>query len=234
MDIVIPTSTVETGPARVTEALSRRGEAQRYGARVTGERVGHWRGPKAGGNLARLLHRVDMHRRELLRLIGTGTLLPFLPRSVDRALAFGREAHRRARERSPEALSPEQAELVTTLADLILPPTDTPGASDVGVTGFIDHLLAHWYHDDERAAFLAGLAEIDRRAGGRFVGLAPAEQTRLLAAIDQAPGETGSAESEFGRLKSLTLYGYFTSERVVRDVTRDPVIPGRFDGCVTP
>jgi hypothetical protein len=47
-------------------------------------------------------------------------------------------------------------------------------------------------------------------------------------------GERGSAEAEFGRLKSLVIYGYFTSERVVKDVTRNPIIPGRFDGCTTP
>lgn len=173
-----------------------------------------------------------MHRRELLRLVGTGALLPFLPRSLDRAIEFGREAHRAALAHTLEVLSPAQAELVTTLADLILPRSDTPGASDVGVTGFIDHLLAHWYHADERAAFLAGLGEIDRLAGGSFVRLEPARQAEILTRIDGEPGGAGSAEAEFGRLKSLTLYGYFTSERVVKEVTRDPLIPGRFDGCV--
>jgi glucoside 3-dehydrogenase (cytochrome c) hitch-hiker subunit len=175
-----------------------------------------------------------MHRRELLRLIGTGAVLPFLPRSLDRAIEFGREAHHAALAHGLEALSPAQAELVTTLADLILPRTDTPGASDVGVTAFIDHLLAHWYHDDERTGFLAGLGEIDRLAGGSFVGLDPARQSEILTRIDGEKGERGSAEAEFGRLKSLTLYGYFTSERVVKEVTRDPIIPGRFDGCVKP
>ena len=167
-----------------------------------------------------------MQRRELVRLLGAGTLLPLLPRSLEGAVASAREAHRAARRGDLEVLSPAQAHLVTTLADLILPRTDTPGASDVGVTGFIDYMLAHWYHDDERSAFLAGLAEIDRRAAGR-----PAD---LLPALDGRKGEPGSAEAEFARLKSLVIYGYFTSERVVKEVTRDPIIPGRFDGCVKP
>ncbi|HSB54352.1 MAG TPA: gluconate 2-dehydrogenase subunit 3 family protein [Gemmatimonadales bacterium] len=175
-----------------------------------------------------------MHRRELLRLLGTGALLPFLPGSLDHAIAFGREAHRAALAHDFEALSAAQAELVTTLADLILPRTDTPGASDVGVTAFIDHLLAHWYHDDERADFLAGLGAIDRLAGGRFVALAPAAQAEILTRIDGVKGEPGSAEAEFGKLKSLTVYGYFTSERVVKDVLKSPLIPGHFDGCVKP
>lgn len=173
-----------------------------------------------------------MQRRDLLRLLGTGALLPFVPRSLDAAVRFGRAAHVAAAQDGLEVLTAEQAELVSTLADLLLPRTDTPGASDVGVTGFIDHLLADWYHADEREQFLAGLTEIDTRAGGRFTAVATAEQIRLLESLDGAEGQPGSAESEFARLKSLTIYGYFTSERVVKEVTRDPLIPGRFDGCV--
>lgn len=173
-----------------------------------------------------------MHRRELLRLLGAGALLPFVPPSLERAIQFGREAHQAALLRDLEALSAAQAQLVTTLADLILPRTDTPSASDVGVTPFIDLLLARWYPDDERDAFLAGLAAIDSLAGGSFAALAPERQAEILTRIDGAKGEPGSAEAEFRRLKSLTLYGYFTSEKVVKEVTREPLIPGRFDGCV--
>ena len=173
-----------------------------------------------------------MQRRDLLRLLGTGALLPFVPRSLDAAIRFGRAAHIAAARGDLEVLTPAQAELVTTLADLILPRTDTPGASDVGVTGFVDHLLATWYHDDEREQFLAGLAEIDTRSGGKFTSLPAGDQARLLESLDGLEGSPGSAESEFGRLKALTVYGSFTSEQVVKEVTRDPLIPGRFDGCV--
>lgn len=175
-----------------------------------------------------------MHRRELLRLLGSTALLPFVPLVPDRALAFGRAVHRAAAAEPLQVLTPAQAELVTTIADLILPRTDTPGASDVGITPFVDHLLANWYHQDEKGAFLAGLEAIDRRAGGRFVGLEPSRQTALLVTLDQAKGDPGSAEAEFNRLKSITIYGYFTSEKVVKEVTKNPIIPGRFDGCVRP
>ncbi len=173
-----------------------------------------------------------MHRRDLLRLLGTGALLPFVPGTLEEAFRFGHAAHLAAERAGLEVLSAAQAELVTTLADLIIPRTDTPGASDVGVTGFVDHLLAAWYHDDERDHFRAGLADIDRRAGGTFTAIPADRQTALLQAIDGTKGEPGSAEAEFARLKALTVYGYFTAERVVKEVTREPVIPGRFDGCV--
>src|SRR5439155_1124549 len=42
----------------------------------------------------------------------------------------------------PRALTPDQADLVATIADHILPETDTPGARAVGVHRFIDAMLA--------------------------------------------------------------------------------------------
>ena len=155
-----------------------------------------------------------------------------MPRSAEEAARFAHAAHLAAARQTLDFLTPAQAELVGTLADLIIPRTDTPGATDVGVTGFVDHLLAAWYHDDERKDFVAGLAEIDRRAGGKFTALAPAEQVKFLETIDGVAGKSGTAEGEFKRVKSLTLYGYFTSEKVVKEVTKEPLIPGRFDGCV--
>ena len=47
---------------------------------------------------------------------------------------------------------------------MIIPETDTPGATSVKVPEFIDLILTEWASDDERAAFLAGLSDIDARA----------------------------------------------------------------------
>jgi len=173
-----------------------------------------------------------MRRRELLQLLGSTALLPCLPATADAALRFGRAAHQAARGRALQILTGPQAKLVAAVADLILPRTDTPGASDVGVPAFIDHMLAQWYRPDERDPFLAGLAELDRRADGRFTAVSSERQIALLTELDSAKGDPGSAEATFARLKSLTIYGYFTSEQVVKEVTRERVIPGRFEGCV--
>src|SRR5437016_13538601 len=83
----------------------------------------------------------------------------------------------------PQALTPDQAELVATIADQILPATDTPGARAVGVHRFIDALLAESYPAAERERFLAGLADVDARArrtcGRAFLQCATTDQPRL-------------------------------------------------------
>src|SRR3954471_10796987 len=60
-----------------------------------------------------------------------------------------------------KTLSAEQLELVATMAEHIMPRTDTPGARDAGVERFVDTILTEYYAPAERQRFVSGLAEID-------------------------------------------------------------------------
>ena len=173
-----------------------------------------------------------MQRRDLLRLLGSSAILPFLPKSSEALTRFGQAIHQAAANGQLETLKPAQGQLVSAVADVVLPRTDTPGATDIGVTAFVDRIVGQWYNQEERSQFLAGLADLDRRAGGDFLTLTPDRKLALLQSLDGAEGPPTSAEAAFNRLKSLTIYGYFTSEKVMKEVTRDPLIPGRFQGCV--
>src|SRR5437016_6550336 len=126
-----------------------------------------------------------MNRRELLRVLGASALLPALPdRSAERLGAAGRRVHARARSRGLQVLDPHQSETVATIAELIIPTTDTPGARAAQVHRFIDLLLAEWASDDERAQFLKGLADVDARArtafGGDFLSATDAQRGTIL------------------------------------------------------
>jgi hypothetical protein len=169
-----------------------------------------------------------MHRRDLLRIAGAAALIPFLPREAEAAARFGALAHRAARAAGLQALSEDQAQVVTIIAEMIIPRTDTPGATDVDVTGFVDHLMAEWYDPVERQQFQAG---IDALVAEGFAAASDDARAARLAQLDGVKGPDGSPEAAVQTLKSLTVYGYFTSERVVKEVTRDPIIPGRFEGC---
>ena len=183
-----------------------------------------------------------MRRREVLKVIGAAAALPFVPARADAAVRFAESLHRRLgpERATPGAalrvLSPEQNELVTTIAEMIIPETDTPGATTVRVNEFVDLLLAEWSRDEDRARFLAGLDAIDHEArasyGRRFVELGPAERTLTLTALDGAREGSEGAGYAFGHLKRLTVYGYFTSEVVQKNVLKTNIWPGRYDGCV--
>ncbi|MGE3615172.1 MAG: gluconate 2-dehydrogenase subunit 3 family protein [Gemmatimonadales bacterium] len=175
-----------------------------------------------------------MHRRELLALLGaTATASALTPLSATERLELGRRVHRAARQQAPGVLTEAERAVVSRIADLVIPRTDTPGAVDVGVPAFVDTMMAGWYSTPEVNQFRRGLADLDQRAGtGGFAARPESEQAALLTALEANRGEPGTAEAAFRTLKGLVVHGYLTAERVQKEVLRAVIIPGRFDGCI--
>jgi hypothetical protein len=180
-----------------------------------------------------------MQRRELLQILGAAAFTPALTRfPAARQFEIGQSLHARLGTSALRVLTPEQDALVTRIAELIIPETDTPGATTVKVNEFIDLLLAEWYSDEDKTAFLNGLSAIDAEATlvneTIFVNCRPEAQSALLTKWDTATGDPtpGSATAGFKKLKNLTIYGYFTSERVTNEVVRPVIFHPAFEGCI--
>jgi hypothetical protein len=140
---------------------------------------------------------------------------------------------------SPRALTKEQGELVATIADHIIPKTDTPGARSAGVHVFIDKMLAEHYPPEDRKRLLDGLASIDARTweecDRNFLDCGADEQRAVLVRIDEeafAPVPERREAHWFRTVKELTLLGYYTSEIGATQELRHVAVPERFDGCV--
>ena len=174
-----------------------------------------------------------MERRELIQwLVATAGLHCLESLAPQDLLALGREVHRRVG--AGRALDAHALRTVMVAAERIIPATDTPGATDAGVSAFIDKILADWHTPAERDQFLAGLPELDRRcrarAGKEFVDCAEGDQVAVLTALDDEARSGASGEHWFARLKYLTVYGYCTSEPGMRALGLFP-LPWRYDGC---
>lgn len=140
---------------------------------------------------------------------------------------------------TPQTLTSDQDALVDTLAELIIPETDTPGAHAAGVNVFVDRMLTHGLTDLERDHFMAGLDDVDARAqaahGAPFVQITSEQQITLLSELEQEAREstaTRDAPPFFHQLKELTLVGYYTSEIGATQELTYVVIPGRYDGDI--
>ena len=188
-----------------------------------------------------------MQRREVLRLLATGAALQLAPAQW---LAFGSEARAllAARE-SPRTLNPQEEATVTAMADMIIPRTDTPGASDAGVVGFIDLILSEWYDAAERTHFLDGVAGVDSRTqnlfGKSFVDCSPEQRSEVLIdlgakMLQEAPprGRRSSFElltpverNFYSDFRRLTLTAYYTSEAGATKELHYEVIPDQYQGC---
>lgn len=189
-----------------------------------------------------------MHRREVLRLLAIGAGAQCLEGlAPEQVLAFGRAVHARRRHRGTaaalRALDAHANATVTAAAERIIPSSETPGATDAGVTTFIDHVLAAWYTPAERDRVLDGLRKLDARArtrhGADFVDCVEADQVALLSAIDdevtalrRAPRNGANPNDHwFAMLKYLTVWGYCTSEVGMRDTLGAYPLPLRYDPC---
>ncbi len=105
-----------------------------------------------------------MHRRDLLQLLGSAAFAPALSRmSPEQRLDLAEFIHRTAKS-APKVLTPQQDALVVAVAEMIIPRTETPGATDAKVNEFVDTLLAGWYDDDDKRQFLHGLDAMDAEA----------------------------------------------------------------------
>jgi hypothetical protein len=140
---------------------------------------------------------------------------------------------------TPLALTKQQAELVATIAEHIIPETNTPGARAARVHVFIDKMLAEHYPPEDKQRVLGGLASIDARTwaacDGNFVDCRPEQQRTILVRIDQEAFAAAPGRRDvhwFRTLKELTLLGYYTSEIGATQELRHVGVPARFDGCV--
>lgn len=177
-----------------------------------------------------------MRRREAVGFLGAALTLPFLPRTAQAALDLAETLHASLGDVPFRTLSPPRQALVTNIAEMIIPETDTLGARGVKVPEFIDLILTEWASDDERAAFLAGLDDIDIRATALgqslFVNLTPTLKTELLTELDGRRQEKSGAGLAFAQLKSLTVYGYFTSRVVDEKILKTQIFFNEYQGDV--
>jgi hypothetical protein len=145
----------------------------------------------------------------------------------------------------PSFLTEEQGALVSAVAEIIIPRTDTPGAIDVGVPAFIDTMLKDAYPKEDQERYIAGLKDLDEQArrqhGSAFLELEASQRTALVQSIHAAAAaEERNAPAPPAQLrrpfilmtKELTLLGFFTSEPGATQVLQYVPIPGSWQGCV--
>lgn len=157
-----------------------------------------------------------------------------------------------------ESFSVELQHIVTRLVDVILPGSSIPGALDVNVPQFIDKLYGHLfseidqrYFSDGAMVFAGKFEQVFKRPamdGGReefqqllkgYFDLTEREQDRIFAQQDKNLADIEADDKDIYviykfllSVRENTLFGYFTSERVGKEVLNYDPIPETYDGCV--
>ncbi|GEM_PF-95044 len=186
----------------------------------------------------------SMDRRTLIKILARGGLALSLTSAAAEAV-WSAVAADGARE--PRILNAAQSDMIARIADTILPRTDTPSATDVGVLSWIDLVLAEYFAVARRSAFLRDLTAIDgfarEVAGAPVAGLEDSRLAIVIATLDAALGSSSGSSNEsaggsldltpaqrgYVHLKELVIHGYFTSKPVQQDILKFVIVPGRYD-----
>ena len=120
-------------------------------------------------------------------------------------------------------LEPRELQIVSDLADAIIPETDTPGARDAGVPQYIDMMLREFAPEKNvencraQLAWVAGW--LDERNATGLGEVDSTERRQLLQLLDDQafgddPPDGGPAGDPalFALIKPLTVAGYYTSQ----------------------
>jgi hypothetical protein len=171
-----------------------------------------------------------MQRRDILKALGAAAALAVLPEHE----ALAAWARLGSRVGFAGSLSAEQLELIGAIADTILPRTDSPSATDVKVPAFVDVIVSENYTDNQRAAFISALPQLETALrgpdGAPFVSMDAEHRAMALGAVERSNRQQ-QPFSTYWRLKGLVVHGYFTSEQVAKQVLHYNMMPGRFDGA---
>ena len=142
---------------------------------------------------------------------------------------------------TPSFFTEEQARIISELAQTIIPKTDTPGAKEAGVPGFIDQMLKECYKKEDQDKFITGLTEFEAAAkaahGDSFIYLDAEKQLAFVKAQNEAAVNAVKADPSQPRpfilsAKELTLLGFFTSEPGATQVLQYEAVPGSYKGCI--
>lgn len=128
-----------------------------------------------------------------------------------------------------ESLPQDKMNLLTAVADTVIPATDTPGAVEAGVPAMFDKLVANWASGTHRAQILAALqaieAETQRLSGAGFAALSPARRYEILSAFDRAH----MSEPGYAKLRELVIALYYLSEPGSTIELRYEQSPGKWE-----
>ncbi len=158
-----------------------------------------------------------MERREILKIMAAtlGSSVA-LPQSVFARIG---EAYQ---ESDLTFFRPAQREQVAILAEAIIPKTDTPGAMDAGVPGWIEVIVKDCLEPVDQKIITDGLAAIMTRCakdhGKSLEKLSPEEQVAFLTAFDKEEKKAlnltkaDPKKAFLQQFKELTKFCYVNSE----------------------
>jgi hypothetical protein len=137
--------------------------------------------------------------------------------------------------------------LISELADIIIPPTDTPGAKQAGVENYIISVMSKCCDQEQQRAFYSGLIDVDDFArskfGKTFLECDSSSRHIIVEHFSSSLIESSTlllkiknkflGKSFFIKLRELTVEGYCTSYLGATQALSYDRVPGVYNSCMS-
>ncbi|MES2266274.1 MAG: gluconate 2-dehydrogenase subunit 3 family protein [Bacteroidota bacterium] len=132
----------------------------------------------------------------------------------------------------------DQEKLVNNLTETILPKTDTPGASELGINIFVFKMIDDCYDKQHQQDFMTGLGDFDAAAkkqmGKAFNECSVAERAAFVSSVDKNAKDEKYKDNTkliafYKMVKDQTVFGYTTSKYFMTKQIVYELVPGRYN-----
>jgi hypothetical protein len=172
---------------------------------------------------------MNMNRRSAIRyfiIVGAGAvLLPTCKPSPKKISAYNNIT-----------IDEDQEALLASIAETVIPDTNTPGAKGISAHLFALQMLNDCYEQKDRDRFLKGMQQfsedVQKNYKRSFTECREDERKKIIAAINSQKDPTNDAAYFYNTLKGLTLEAYTTSKYYLTNVQEYKLVPGKFKSSV--
>lgn len=184
---------------------------------------------------------VEQSKRQFLRgltaLMGTAVISPFISGEA-LAVAFSYQPGTNNTVVAGKLFSLEHMKVLHDICAVVLPKTDTPSAAELDVHGFLDHQLSVCYDKEQQQQAVDIVEKVNSQSKGHFskefIALSDSEQKNILIALEaEQLGFSSQDKQAFKTLKSLLVFGFFTTEIGATQALNYQAVPGGFKGSVS-
>lgn len=183
---------------------------------------------------------VEQSKRQFLRgltaLMGTAAVSPLISGDA-LAVAFSYQPKSNSALQAGKLFTLTQMKILHDICAVVLPRTDTPSAADLDVHGFLDHQLSVCFPQKDQQQAVAIIDKINhqstRHYNKSFIELTGTNQHNLLIGLEaEKLGFTSQDKHAFKAVKSLLVFGFFTTEVGATQALNYQAVPGGFKGSV--
>ncbi len=126
--------------------------------------------------------------------------------------------------------------ILTDVAEIMIPKTDTPGATDLNLSSVLDGLMTSWAGHTTKQQYTFIIQQLSQLASStyqqKYAELSLEQRTALVTEVDKIAftSKTSELSKAYRKLKEMIFHVYYNSEQTNPDFV---LIPGGYKGDIS-